>query len=226
MTGHQVFGTGNQISRVVLGVLRRQRPSGLSSSLFSWTRQSWFRGLIQSQSASCNMSKRKVSDASLEEKSNDALGAEQGPTTAPSDDPARSKQKPRTGNYQAESLAPSAFSPVNTTSKEPPIVVLSYPDTGQINVKQTAFQMPTQIMSYSHDEQHAQKFDNSALRYYVDPPLGAHLDYGYDRWIRKPDERGRLDGLLSAISRLRKDPAKALSVPDNGLVCWRGIMTK
>lgn len=102
---------------------------------------------------------------------------------------------------------------------------ISYPDVRQPNapVRQTAFQKPTQIVSYSHDATHAQLFDNSAMRYYVNPPMGARLDYGYDRWIRKPDERGRLDGLVKAFREMK---AKGGLVPDNGVVSWRGIMTK
>lgn len=104
-------------------------------------------------------------------------------------------------------------------------LTIAYPDVSQPNapVRQTPFQRPTQIMSYSHDATHAQKFDNSAMRYYVDPPKGARLDYGYDRWIRKPDERGRLDGLLNAFREIK---VRGGVVPDNGVVSWRGVMTK
>jgi RAT1-interacting protein len=60
------------------------------------------------------------------------------------------------------------------------------------------------------------------MRYYVDPPRDADLGRGYERWIRRPEERGRLDGLLLAISEIRKRGAD----PVINIVSWRGVMTK
>jgi RAT1-interacting protein len=135
-------------------------------------------------------------------------------------------QKRGKEGYNNNLPSPSAAESTPSSGTTPMIQTLAYPDVRATTVKQTPFQLPTQITSFSHDEEHVQRFDNSALRYYVEPPRGARLDYGYDRWIRKPDVRGRLDGLLNAIHELKKDPARAASVPDDGVVCWRGIMTK
>jgi RAT1-interacting protein len=107
---------------------------------------------------------------------------------------------------------------------EPNRSTLAYP-RGSDRVNPTPFQLPTQITSFSYDENHQQLFDDSALHYYVDPPPNARLDFAYDRWVRKPDTRGRLDPLLKAIQKAREDHVKAALVPDNGVVCWRGIMT-
>jgi len=60
------------------------------------------------------------------------------------------------------------------------------------------------------------------MRYYVDPPRDADLGHGYDRWIRRPEEKGRLDGLLRAISEIRRRGGD----PVINIVSWRGIMTK
>jgi RAT1-interacting protein len=60
------------------------------------------------------------------------------------------------------------------------------------------------------------------MRYYVNPPRDADLGHGYERWIRRPEERGRLDGLLLAISEIRKRGADPLI----SIVSWRGVMTK
>lgn len=129
----------------------------------------------------------------------------------------RPSQKERLDIEQNASPSPeaavSSFLPYTKTSPNQP-------------VKSTPFQLPTQISTFSYDDKHTQLFGDSALRYYVDPPRSARLDYGYDRWVRKPDDRGRLDPLLKAISRMREDPSKSQMVPDNGLVCWRGILTK
>ncbi|KAF8271140.1 RAI1 like PD-XK nuclease-domain-containing protein [Lactarius quietus] len=61
------------------------------------------------------------------------------------------------------------------------------------------------------------------MRYYIDPPPGADLGFGYDRWVRRPEEKGRLDGLLRAISEVRK---RGTSDSVIGVITWRGIMTK
>ena len=146
--------------------------------------------------------------------------------------PARLPQRPRYNQHEArpsESSELAGASSSASRSREPEILArIPFPDVkgSQTSVKQTPFQLPTQITSYSHDEEHRQRFDNSALRYYVGAPVGARLDYGYDRWIRKPDSRGRLDGLLNALQELKKNPSTAAGVPPDGLVCWRGIMTK
>lgn len=68
------------------------------------------------------------------------------------------------------------------------------------------------------------KFDNSALKYFVEPPPGADLSYGYERWIRRPDEKGRIDALLRAWDRIREGSASGGG--GIGIVSWRGVMTK
>ena len=61
------------------------------------------------------------------------------------------------------------------------------------------------------------------MRYYVGPPVGADLGHGYERWNRRPEERGRLDGLLRAISEFRRG---GTGDPAVNIVSWRGVMTK
>jgi len=61
------------------------------------------------------------------------------------------------------------------------------------------------------------------MRYYAKPPPDADLRHGYERWIRRPEERGRLDGLLRAISEIRR---RGTGDPVIGIVSWRGVMTK
>ena len=89
------------------------------------------------------------------------------------------------------------------------------------------FQQPSQLTSFSYTPAHVQEFTDSALRYFVEPPRGAKLSYGYDRWTRRQDERGRLDSLLRAISRVKKDAkSKEITFPEIGIISWRGVMTK
>lgn len=60
------------------------------------------------------------------------------------------------------------------------------------------------------------------MRYYVEPPLGAELSYEYDSWIKRPEERGRLDGLLEACLKDEVKPERERA----NIVSWRGVMTK
>ncbi|KAG6369347.1 RAI1-domain-containing protein [Boletus reticuloceps] len=88
--------------------------------------------------------------------------------------------------------------------KSPSSITLAYPSLSHSPSKPPPFQQPTQLLTFSYTPDHVLEFNDSALRYYIDPPLGADLGYGYDKWIRRPDERGRLDPLLQAWSRFKK----------------------
>ncbi|KAH9920808.1 RAI1-domain-containing protein [Amylocystis lapponica] len=66
---------------------------------------------------------------------------------------------------------------------------------------------------------------------YAQPPDGTELRYRYERWVRRPEEKGRLDGLLKAVSRVRPkfDASRGNGagwLRDVGVVSWRGVMTK
>ncbi|KAF9223316.1 RAI1-domain-containing protein [Gyrodon lividus] len=107
---------------------------------------------------------------------------------------------------------------------------LSYPSLSHATSKPPPFQQPTQLLTFSYTSDHVLEFNDSALRYFVDPPHGADLGYGYDRWIKRPEERGRLDPLLMAWSRFKKSLSEGHSSqskpPDISVMSWRGIMTK
>ena len=115
--------------------------------------------------------------------------------------------------------------------KRPSNITLAYPSLSHPPSKPPPFQQPTQLLTFSYTPDHILEFNDSALRYYIDPPLGADLGYGYDRWIRRPDERGRIDPLLQAWSRFKKSLSEGPSssqpkAPDIHVMSWRGIMTK
>ncbi|KAF5340876.1 hypothetical protein D9758_012156 [Tetrapyrgos nigripes] len=103
---------------------------------------------------------------------------------------------------------------------------LSFPDTSSRPTKAVPFQLPTQVISFSYTPEHVQEFTNSALRYFSEPPLGAQLGYGYERWIRRPEERGRIDSLLKAFDRVKNEGKSPVSLDDIGVVSWRGVMTR
>jgi RAT1-interacting protein len=103
---------------------------------------------------------------------------------------------------------------------------LAYP-RGPPSTKQVPFQQPNPLISFSYDPEHVQEFTDSALRYFVDPPIGSNLGYGYERWKYESDDRGRIDSLLKAVSKIKSDMAASGGVlPEIGLISWRGVMTK
>lgn len=122
----------------------------------------------------------------------------------------------------------------NAASRQLPHHTLSYlPVNSSQPVAPVPFQQPTGLLTFSYTPQRVLEFTDSALRYYIDPPPGADLRYGYDRWIKRPEERTRLDGLLHAVERVMQK-ADASAGPGSGekwlrdiaVVTWRGIMTK
>ncbi|KAL1666853.1 RAI1 like PD-XK nuclease-domain-containing protein, partial [Schizophyllum commune] len=104
-----------------------------------------------------------------------------------------------------------------------PELHLTFPDPSKPVGRPPAFQQPSPLVSFSYTPARVLEFTNSALKYYIPPPRsGLRLDYGYERWVRRPEERGRLDGLLKAYARvLERGGAGQI-----GIVSWRGVMTK
>ncbi|KAG1830626.1 hypothetical protein EV424DRAFT_1375660 [Suillus variegatus] len=80
---------------------------------------------------------------------------------------------------------------------------LAFPSLSHPVSHSPAFQRPSQLITFSYSPSRVLQFDDSALRYFVSPPHGADLNHGYKNWTRRPEERGRIDGLLSAWSRFK-----------------------
>lgn len=110
-----------------------------------------------------------------------------------------------------------------------------------------AFQQPYQLLSFSHTSvpgstnpsPHHNKsrfrkleWNNDSMKYFVTPPIDANLSYGYKRWIKRPEERARLDGLLQACTRKDLSPTDECRIRVEterrraDLITWRGIGTK
>jgi RAT1-interacting protein len=111
------------------------------------------------------------------------------------------------------------------SSPSPALYTLAYPALTAAPAPAPAFQQPTQIISFSYTPQRELEFTDSALRFFAAPPPRAQLAHGYDRWVRRPETRPRIDGLLRALSaaRAKKHPALASGV---GAVAWRGVLTR
>lgn len=110
---------------------------------------------------------------------------------------------------------------------------LAYPPTSHVTWSPHAipFQKPQSLLSFSYSPSRLLEFSDSAMWYYVEPPGGADLQHGYDRWIRRPEEKGRIDGLLRGIAKIGSDKEKrgessTTWLRDVGMVSWRGVMTK
>lgn len=85
-----------------------------------------------------------------------------------------------------------------------------------------AFGQPQQLTCFSYTPERELRFDTSALKYYVPAPIGADLGYRYEHWIKRPEERGRIDSLLRAIEQ--KHVVGELK--KGAFVAWRGVITK
>ena len=119
--------------------------------------------------------------------------------------------------YKQPRLDPPLSPPLRVSSSLP------YPSTSQSAPRAVPFQRPLPLISFSYTNDRKLEFSDAAMRYYVRPPPDADLGHGYERWIRRPEERGRLDGLLRAISEIRR---RGTGDPVINIVSWRGVMTK
>jgi hypothetical protein len=100
---------------------------------------------------------------------------------------------------------------------------LSYPSTSHPVSRAVPFQRPLPLITFSYNKSRLLEFSDAAMRYYVIPPPNADLGYGYEHWIRRPEERGRLDGLLQAVLEIQR---RATGRPVINVISWRGVMTK
>ena len=119
---------------------------------------------------------------------------------------------------------------VDDRTADVPIRKLSYPPQDK-PAAPVPFQQPSQLLSFSYTPSRELEFTNSALRYYVPPPIGADLRYGYERWIKRREEKGRLDGLLQAAARYRtamntSGASGDAWLRDMSVMSWRGVITK
>ncbi|KPM41587.1 Decapping nuclease RAI1 [Neonectria ditissima] len=77
---------------------------------------------------------------------------------------------------------------------------------------------------FSYDDNHEFHLDDSSLKYYYTPQLGAHLSKGFDTFQKQDDSGDKhLDSLLKTIIAHEKETGKKI---DANLVTWRGMMTK
>ncbi|KAH7341449.1 RAI1 like PD-XK nuclease-domain-containing protein [Rhizoctonia solani] len=130
------------------------------------------------------------------------------PDTSPDDTPSLPPLKqPKTEQENNNRPRASQYTlPLETSPKDP----------------SPAFGQPQQLTCFSYTPKRELRFDTSALKYYIPAPINADLGYRYEHWIKRPEERGRIDSLLRAIEQEDVVGERKKGV----FVSWRGVMTK
>ncbi|KAM0246618.1 hypothetical protein ACHAQJ_010142 [Trichoderma viride] len=83
---------------------------------------------------------------------------------------------------------------------------------------------PKEFTCFSYDENHDYHPDDSSLKYYYPPQLGADLSLGFDTFVKHDDSKTEhLDSLLKAIVSQEQETGSRI---DANIVTWRGMMTK
>ncbi|TVY64266.1 Decapping nuclease RAI1 [Lachnellula suecica] len=81
-----------------------------------------------------------------------------------------------------------------------------------------------EIACFSYDDQHKFRLDDSSIRYYYPPTLGADLSKGFDTFEKLDDTADdHLDSLLKTIMALEQKEGKRVEAD---VITWRGMMTK
>ncbi|KAF2841438.1 RAI1-domain-containing protein [Patellaria atrata CBS 101060] len=88
----------------------------------------------------------------------------------------------------------------------------------------SAIRKPEEIACFSYDEEHKFRLDDSSLKYYYPPKLGANLCAGFNEF-KKLDTTADdgLNSLLKTILEKEKETGELLEVD---FITWRGMMTK
>ncbi len=81
-----------------------------------------------------------------------------------------------------------------------------------------------EIAYFSYDDKHQFRLDDSSIRYYWPPTLGADLSRGFDTFEKLDDTADdHLDSLLKTIIAHEQELGKPVEAD---IITWRGMMTK
>ncbi|PVH81686.1 Dhp1-interacting protein Din1 [Cadophora sp. DSE1049] len=95
---------------------------------------------------------------------------------------------------------------------------------GRFVGQSAAIKRPKEIACFSYDDKHQFRLDDSSIRYYYPPTIGADLSRGFDTFEKLDDAADdHLDSLLKTIMALEKETGKRV---DTDVITWRGMMTK
>ncbi|KAI9857018.1 MAG: decapping endonuclease targeting mRNA [Vezdaea acicularis] len=83
---------------------------------------------------------------------------------------------------------------------------------------------PKEIACFSYDDEHQLRLDDSSLRYYYPPRLGADLSKGFESFQKLDDTADdHLDSLLKTVMETERSTGERLEAD---FITWRGMMTK
>ncbi|KJZ74176.1 Protein RAI1 [Hirsutella minnesotensis 3608] len=83
---------------------------------------------------------------------------------------------------------------------------------------------PKEFACFSYDENHQFRLDDSSIKWYYTPRLGADLSKGFDTFQKVDDSKDEhLDSLLRVIMAHEQKTGTKI---DADVVTWRGMMTK
>ncbi|KAL6849377.1 decapping endonuclease targeting mRNA [Amphichorda felina] len=83
---------------------------------------------------------------------------------------------------------------------------------------------PKEFACFSYDDNHQFHLDDSSIKYYYTPQLGADLSKGFESFEKQDDSKDEhLDSLLKTIMAYEEEQGKKI---DANVVTWRGMMTK
>ncbi|KAK0116303.1 decapping endonuclease targeting mRNA [Cadophora gregata] len=95
---------------------------------------------------------------------------------------------------------------------------------GRFVGQSAAIKRPKEIACFSYDDKHQFRLDDSSIRYYYPPTIGADLSRGFDTFEKLDDAADdHLDSLLKTVMELEKETGKRT---ETDLITWRGMMTK
>ncbi|KAF2854451.1 RAI1-domain-containing protein [Plenodomus tracheiphilus IPT5] len=166
----------------------------------------------------------------------------QSPSSSPERNPSPPRKRPRTRAPPGAAAAsaaiaatsrltidttPSAPAPPPPTSKIPAEVHrFAVQPINRFRGAASSIQRPREVASFSYDDNHQYRDDDSSISYYVPPPMGADLKEGFDTFRHYEDkEDPHLDSLLKALIAKEKTNGKEKRTKAD-FVTWRGMMTK
>ncbi|POR39587.1 Uncharacterized protein TPAR_00221 [Tolypocladium paradoxum] len=83
---------------------------------------------------------------------------------------------------------------------------------------------PKEFACFSYDENHEFRLDDSSLKWYYTPQIGADLSKGFHTFQKQDDSKDEhLESLLKAIMAHEQETGQKI---DANIVTWRGMMTK
>ncbi|WWC72955.1 uncharacterized protein I206_106919 [Kwoniella pini CBS 10737] len=88
-----------------------------------------------------------------------------------------------------------------------------------------SYRKPTIISTYSHLPDRSIQHDDSSMTYYRAAPIGADLNYGFDRRIERDEDLDEhLDGVCDALRHVEEKGGKGER--KGGIITWRGMITR